>query len=124
RDLVAAEQLADGVMGRQVLAQLLLVAEEVQALLEAIDIARGEAEPLHTQPFQLAGHDVVLDEGGDPGGLVDRDLHLHLMAGAADQVLVQAHGLGDPAPYLTTAVSMSSWVISIFRSPRSRVVPT
>src|SRR5699024_10396249 len=30
----------------------------------------------------------------------DRDLHLHLMAGAADQVLVQAHGLGDRGPVL------------------------
>ena len=87
-------------MGLEVGAQLLRVAQEVQALLEAVHVARREAEPGGAQALELAGHIEVLEEGGQPRGLVHRELDLDLVPGVLGGVAVQAHRLDHGAAVL------------------------
>ncbi len=88
-ELVGPQGARHGGVPGQVDRQGVQVADVIHALLEAPHEARRQADPLHAQPAQLAGHVNMLGVGGGRFGLVHRDLQLEGDA-LAFQVAVQA----------------------------------
>ena len=77
-ELVRPERPGDGRMAGKVASKASpsSVADVVDALLEAADVTRGQADPAHAQAAQLARDEEVLGVGGGGVGLVDRHLQL------------------------------------------------
>ena len=105
-ELVGAQRTGDGGVAGQVGAQRVQVADVVDALLEAADVARRQADPAHAQPPQLGDDVEVLQVRGRRLRLVHRHLHLpRAVAVDAGQVAVHAHGVGHGAAVLGRARS-------------------
>ena len=66
----------DGRVPGEIRLERVQIPDVIHAFLEAPDVARGQADPLHAQPPQLPRDEQVLGVGGGGVGLVDGDFEL------------------------------------------------